>query len=66
MPRDLSGAVWRTSTRSQQGGECVEVANLEDAMAVRDSKDSSGPVLKFGRKAAHRFVLEVRAGQHDL
>lgn len=66
MPRDLSGAAWRTSSRSQQGGECVEVANLEDAMAVRDSKDLSGPMLEFGRPAARRFVLEVLEGRHDL
>lgn len=66
MPRDLSGAAWRKSTHSQQSGECVEVANLEDAMAVRDSKDSSSPVLEFSRAAARRFVLEVRSGQHDL
>jgi hypothetical protein len=66
MSRDLSRAAWRTSSRSQQGGECVEVANLEDGMAVRDSKDSSGPALEFGRPAARRFVLEVLEGKHDL
>jgi hypothetical protein len=64
--RDLTGAVWRKSTRSQQGGECVEVANLETAAAFRDSKNTSGPVLEFNRPAARRFVLEVLKGKHDL
>ncbi|NJP35750.1 DUF397 domain-containing protein [Micromonospora thermarum] len=46
---DLTGAVWRTSTRSSgSGGNCVEVAgNLPGVVAVRDSKDRQGPVLTF-------------------
>ncbi|MDM4721225.1 DUF397 domain-containing protein [Micromonospora sp. WMMA1363] len=46
---DLAGAVWRTSSRSNDQGLCVEVAdNLVDVLgvvAVRDSKDRSGPTL---------------------
>ncbi|SCF16194.1 protein of unknown function (DUF397) [Micromonospora viridifaciens] len=46
---DLTGAHWRTSTRSgDNGGNCVEVAaNLPGIVAVRDSKDRTGPVLAF-------------------
>ncbi|SCG55513.1 DUF397 domain-containing protein [Micromonospora halophytica] len=46
---DLTGAVWRKSTRSGgNGGNCVEVAtNLPDVVAVRDSKDPDGPALIF-------------------
>nr|MDT0658317.1 DUF397 domain-containing protein [Micromonospora sp. DSM 115978] len=44
----LTGAVWRTSTRSGNGGDCVEVAtNLPEIVAVRDSKDPTGPTLTF-------------------
>lgn len=64
MTSDLSGARWRKSTRSgSNGGECVEVAdNLPGPVAVRDSKDPTGPALRFGRDRWGRFLAESRAG----
>ncbi|GAA3753814.1 hypothetical protein GCM10022225_43210 [Plantactinospora mayteni] len=58
---NLTGAEWRKSTRSStNGGNCVEVArNLPDVVAVRDSKDATGPVLAFEPTAWHAFVGEV-------
>ncbi|MFI7080615.1 DUF397 domain-containing protein [Micromonospora sp. NPDC049903] len=55
---DLTGAVWRKSTRSGgNGGNCVEVAaNLPDLVAVRDSKDPAGPALTFSPMAWTAFV----------
>ncbi len=64
---DLNGAVWRKSTRSGgNGGDCVEVAdNLPDVVAVRDSKDVTGPVLAFDPSAWHSFLGEVHSGGFD-
>ena len=55
---DLSSAKWKKSTRSgTSGGDCVEVAdNLPGVIAVRDSKDSAGPVLAFDPQAWRSFV----------
>ncbi len=55
---DLSNARWRKSTRSgTSGGDCVEVAdNLAGVVAVRDSKDPSGPALAFDPAAWRSFL----------
>ncbi|MGI5151062.1 DUF397 domain-containing protein [Plantactinospora sp. CA-294935] len=55
---ELTGAVWRKSTRSgNNGGDCVEVArNLPGMVGVRDSKDPQGPALVFGSAAWRGFV----------
>ncbi|MER5456057.1 DUF397 domain-containing protein [Micromonospora sp. NPDC002389] len=59
---DLSNARWRKSTRSgTSGGECIEVAdNLTGVVAVRDSKDLTGPVLAFDPTAWRSFVASAK------
>jgi hypothetical protein len=48
MAPDLNNARWRKSSRSGgNGGECVEVALVDGVIAVRDSKNPTGPVLIF-------------------
>ena len=52
--------VWRKSTYS--GGvntTCVEVAEMARGLAVRDSKDLSGPHIAFGATDWHRFMSRV-------
>jgi hypothetical protein len=61
---DLSGAIWRKSKRSNNGGNCVEVAsNLPGVVAVRDSKDPGGPALVFTPDEWAAFTGGVRDGE---
>ena len=61
---DLPGAVWRKSARSGSNG-CVEIAFLGGQIAVRDSKDRSGPVLTFSPTEWEAFLAGVRHGEFD-
>jgi hypothetical protein len=63
---DLTGAHWRTSTRSSSnGGNCVEVAdNLPGVILVRDSKDRTGGTLAFAPTAWQAFVGGLRGRGH--
>ena len=55
---------WHKSNYSPQGGNsCVEVANLDTGLAVRDSKNPTGPALTFTAAEWAAFTTGVRAGQ---
>ncbi|MDT3396321.1 DUF397 domain-containing protein [Streptomyces sp. B1866] len=58
----LTGVHWFTSSYSNdQGGECVEGARVEGAMAVRDSKNRTGPAFVFTADAWMTFIAAVKA-----
>jgi hypothetical protein len=65
---DLSAAVWVKSSRSNGNGgsNCVEVAILDTAVAVRDSKDPSGPALIFNSVDWTEFVDSTKIGEFDI
>lgn len=66
MRDDLSPAIWRKSTRSNNTGECVEIADLDNGRrAVRDSKNPDGPTLMFTAAQWAAFTASVRAGLFD-
>ncbi|CAG7597563.1 DUF397 domain-containing protein [Actinacidiphila bryophytorum] len=57
---------WFTSSYSDNGGACVEIAtNLaptHGVVAVRDSKDPAGPTLRFPVAAFGAFVAGLKTG----
>ncbi|MFE9106766.1 DUF397 domain-containing protein [Actinomadura geliboluensis] len=61
--KDGAHLTWRKSSYTgQEGGTCVELADLNPMVGVRDSTDPGGPVLQFGRDAMRRLVLSVKSG----
>ncbi|WP_333763272.1 DUF397 domain-containing protein [Streptomyces sp. IBSBF 2390] len=57
------GSNWRKSSYSgDQGGDCVEVAELAEAtVAVRDSKNPAGPILTIAPATFTRFIAWTSA-----
>ncbi|MDQ4105432.1 MAG: DUF397 domain-containing protein [Actinomycetota bacterium] len=52
---------WRKSSYSGTAGNCIEVTSLgREALAVRDSKDPTGPVLTFTVDQWSAFTFTVK------
>lgn len=67
MNKDLTGAVWRKSSRSHEHGTCVELAqNLSGIAAVRDSKNPCQGALVFTPSQLAAFLDAVKTGGFDL
>jgi hypothetical protein len=59
----VEAANFRTASASLSNGHCAEVGSCARGVAVRDTKDRSGPVLVFGGGAWERFAGRVRRGE---
>ncbi|MFH8518847.1 DUF397 domain-containing protein [Streptomyces gelaticus] len=57
--KTVENAEWFKSSHSNGNGNCVEVAYLDDAVAVRDSKEQAGPVLTCTFKGWRTFIGSV-------
>jgi hypothetical protein len=64
---ELTGALWRKSSYSNNGGgSCVEVAqNLPGIVAVRDSKDPDSAHLIFTPAEWQTFTTAIHSGHYD-
>jgi hypothetical protein len=52
---------WRKSSYSgQSGGNCVEIADSDSRVLVRDTKNRASVVLRFSPAAWRRFAEQVK------
>lgn len=64
--RSAIASPWTKSSLSHANGNCVEVADLPGGqVGMRDSKDISGPVLRFRPEEWRAFLDGVRSGEFD-
>ena len=56
---------WIKASRSSSGGQCVEVRRHGGMIEVRDSKDRSGPVLRFTGPEWDAFLDGARNAELD-
>jgi hypothetical protein len=62
---DLGGTAWRRSRLSMANGNCVEAAQDQDGVSVRDSSDRAGTVLRYSAGAWKNFIIDAKAGKFD-
>jgi hypothetical protein len=56
---------WIKAAASAEGGNCVELRRRGEAVEVRDSKDPSGPVLRFTPSEFAAWLDGARRAEFD-
>lgn len=58
---------WRKSSYSNgEASTCVELAQLPEAVGIRDSKNPTGGHLTVSARTLGRLVSEIKSGRHSL
>jgi Domain of unknown function (DUF397) len=56
---------WRKARSSIGNGACVELAPAEGMVAIRDSKNPDGPILRYTAAEWHAFLDGAKKGEFD-
>jgi putative sterol carrier protein len=56
----VGGATWRTTSYSGTNGNCVEVADAEGTVKVRDTQDRAGAVLTLSVDTWRAFLDAIK------
>ncbi|MEW1648621.1 DUF397 domain-containing protein [Streptomyces sp. NPDC091219] len=60
------GAWFKSSYSTGEGGNCIEIADLNTEIGIRDSKNSAGPALVVPAGAWSAFVSLARSPSVEL
>lgn len=59
------GLAWRKASMSVNNGACVEVAPYAEGVAIRDSKNPGGPIIRCTPSQWHSFLHGAKNGEFD-
>jgi len=62
QPNRTSLAIWRKSSASGNGADCVEVASWKASVLVRDTSDRHGTILEFSPAQWRSFLRSIKNG----
>jgi hypothetical protein len=66
LPDDVfEDAQWQKSTRSDPQPNCVELAEVDGVIGVRDSKVPGRAILQFDKSEIAAFLAAVKDGEFD-
>lgn len=61
----FADAQWRKSSRSNPQPDCVELAEVNGVIGVRDSKVPDRAMLQFSKSEMAAFIAAVKDGEFD-